>query len=129
MVLGNFLLMQAVHERRSGCVAPHYRIVLLGQPSKCCYSWALLAHRVSASDSWEGLIDAGLCQVRLFVKLSKRSYDLHKTASLQGKLLVGGELAEPEGRLSKAQKKNMKRMEKKVAARASTDTSVASSEV
>ena len=48
---------------------------------------------------------------------------------LQGKLLVGGELAEPEGRLSKAQKKNMKRMEKKAAARASTDVSVASSEV
>ena len=44
-------------------------------------------------------------------------------------MLVGGELAEPEGKLSKAQKKNMKRMEKKAAARASTDTSVASSEV
>lgn len=48
---------------------------------------------------------------------------------LQGKVLVGGELAEPEGKLSKAAKKNMKRMEKKAAARASTDTSVASSEV
>jgi len=49
--------------------------------------------------------------------------------AVQGKVLVGGELAEPEGKLSKAQKKNMKRMEKKAAARASTDTSVASSEV
>ena len=48
---------------------------------------------------------------------------------MQGKVLVGGELAEPEGKLSKAQKKNMKRMEKKAAARASTDASVASSEV
>jgi hypothetical protein len=47
---------------------------------------------------------------------------------MQGKVLVGGELAEPEGKVSKAQKKNMKRMEKKAAARASTDASVASSE-
>ena len=54
---------------------------------------------------------------------------LPEMTCLQGKVLVGGELAEPEGRLSKAQKKNMKRMEKKAAARASTDASVASSEV
>lgn len=47
------------------------------------------------------------------------------------KLPVGGELAEPEGqpKLSKAQKKNMKRLEKKAAQRAAADTSVASSEV
>lgn len=45
--------------------------------------------------------------------------------------LVGGELAEPEGpvKMSKAQKKNLKRLEKKAAQRAATDTSVASSEV
>ena len=48
---------------------------------------------------------------------------------VQGKVLVGGELAEPEGKLTKAQKKNLKRLEKKVAARATTDASVASSEV
>ena len=45
--------------------------------------------------------------------------------------LVGGELAEPEGgaRLSKAQKKNARRLERKAAQRAAADVSVASSDV
>ena len=45
--------------------------------------------------------------------------------------LVGGELAEPEGgaRLSKAQRKNARRLERKAAQRAATDVSVASSDV
>lgn len=46
-------------------------------------------------------------------------------------MLVGGELAEPEGppKIGKAQKKNLKRLEKKALQRAATDTSVASSDI
>ena len=55
--------------------------------------------------------------------------EMKDKSCVQGKMLVGGELAEPEGKLTKAQKKNLKRLEKKVAARATTDASVASSEV
>ena len=49
----------------------------------------------------------------------------------QAATLVGGEVAEEEGsaRLSKAQKKNMRRLERKALQRAAADTSVASSEV
>jgi hypothetical protein len=46
-------------------------------------------------------------------------------------VLVGGELAEPEGpaKITKAQKKNLKRLERKALQRAATDTSVASSDI